>query len=295
MLFNCRADFCQKRIRKRWKRTDAFVQDDFFDAMNRKEDSIRLNPTFFPMCDVIHPILESVQIDPAHRHSMGCDVHESSEESLSRSLKTDDDDRIKLHVKCLEMQDLSNFNSQNSMLLTSPSTTSWGSVSRCSSSIVTPCRNSFKTSPFFPTSINAISVPIVSPTATPVSGSEHFRRIFGLPSLVACSIATMTRLAPATRSMAPPIPFTIFPGIIQFAMLPCSSTSIAPNTVRSTCPPRIMANESELEKNEAPESAVTVSLPALIRSGSSSPSNGYGPIPSNPFSDCSRTSMPVGM
>ena len=30
-------------------------------------------------------------------------------------------------------------------------------------------------------------------------------------------IATITRRAPVTRSMAPPMPGTIFPGIIQFA------------------------------------------------------------------------------
>jgi len=38
-----------------------------------------------------------------------------------------------------------------------------------------------------------------------------------------------------------------------------------------------MANESSLEKNDAPGRTVTVSLPALIRSGSSSPSYGNGP------------------
>src|SRR5258707_641972 len=37
-----------------------------------------------------------------------------------------------------------------------------------------------------------------------------------------------------------------------------------------------------------------VCFPALIRSGSSSPSNGKGPIPSMPFSLCSCTVMPGG-
>src|SRR5690606_9539409 len=41
--------------------------------------------------------------------------------------------------------------------------------------------------------------------------------------------------------------------------------------------------------------AVTVCLPALIRSASSSSSVGNGPIPSSPFSDCSHTSTPSGM
>ena len=40
------------------------------------------------------------------------------------------------------------------------------------------------------------------------------------------------------------------------------------------CPPRIIANEVAESKNDAPGSTVTVSLPALIRSGSSSPSYG---------------------
>ena len=61
-------------------------------------------------------------------------------------------------------------------------------------------------------------------------------------------MATISRLPQATKSMAPPIPLTILPGIIQLAILPDSSTSIAPITVRSTCPPRIIAKDSELEK-----------------------------------------------
>jgi hypothetical protein len=40
------------------------------------------------------------------------------------------------------------------------------------------------------------------------------------------------------------------------------------------CRPRIIPNDSEESKKLAPGSTVIVSLPALIRSGSSSPSNG---------------------
>ncbi len=57
-------------------------------------------------------------------------------------------------------------------------------------------------------------------------------------------------------------------------------------------PPRIMANESALEKKLVVGNWVTVCLPALMRSGSSSPSNGNGPIPSMPFSLCSCTLIP---
>ena len=59
------------------------------------------------------------------------------------------------------------------------------------------------------------------------------------------------------------------------------------------CPPRIIAKESAEEKNEAPGRIVTVSLPALIRSGSTSASVGYGPRPRMPFSDWRMTSMPA--
>ena len=68
--------------------------------------------------------------------------------------------------------------------------------------------------------------------------------------------------------MAPPIPLTTFPGIIQLARSPAADTSMAPRTATSTCPPRIMAKEVAESKYDAPGSTVTVSLPALMRSGS---------------------------
>ena len=60
------------------------------------------------------------------------------------------------------------------------------------------------------------------------------------------------------------------------------------------CPPRTIANESALLKYDVPGSSVTVSLPALIRSASTSASRGYGPTPSMPFSECSVISTPGG-
>ena len=96
--------------------------------------------------------------------------------------------------------------------------------------------------------MTAMSVMMRSTTPTPVSGSVQARRIFGAPSRVVCSMATITRRAPATRSIAPPMPLTILPGIIQFARLPRSSTCSAPRTVRSMWPPRTIANESALLK-----------------------------------------------
>lgn len=41
--------------------------------------------------------------------------------------------------------------------------------------------------------------------------------------------------------------------------------------------PRIIANDSALEKNAPPGNRVTVSLPAFIKSASTSFSSGYGP------------------
>ncbi|MCY1234402.1 hypothetical protein D9M72_469840 [compost metagenome] len=112
--------------------------------------------------------------------------------------------------------------------------------------------------------------------------------------LAVCSISTTTRPTPATRSIAPPMPLTILPGIIQLARSPFSLTCIAPRMARLMWPPRIIANESADEKIDEPGSVVTVCLPALIMSASTSSSVGNGPMPSRPFSDCSHTSMPAG-
>jgi len=79
---------------------------------------------------------------------------------------------------------------------------------------------------------------IRSTTRRPVSGKEHSLTIFNAPSFATCSMSTMTRLAPWTRSMAPPIPLTILPGIIQLAMSPTRDTCIAPRMAASILPPR---------------------------------------------------------
>src|SRR5580765_2815110 len=84
------------------------------------------------------------------------------------------------------------------------------SVAFCTSSAVRPGATSARTKPAGVTAMQAISVTIVFTTPTPVRGSVHFFSIFGWPSRVVCSIATTTRFAPATRSIAPPMPFTIF-------------------------------------------------------------------------------------
>jgi hypothetical protein len=50
-----------------------------------------------------------------------------------------------------------------------------------------------------------------------------------------------------------------------------------PRTETSMCPPRIMEKDSELSNVEAPGTKVTVSLPALTISASTSSAVGYGP------------------
>src|SRR6266487_3492013 len=124
------------------------------------------------------------------------------------------------------------------------STTIGGSVARRTSSTVTPGASSCSSSPSAVMSSTARSVMIRCTQALPVSGRLHSFTILWLPSLARCSIITMTRFAPCTRSIAPPMPLT--------------------------------------------------SLPALIRSGSTWSSVGYGPTPRMPFSDCSTTCTPSG-
>jgi len=139
-----------------------------------------------------------------------------------------------------------------------------------------------------------------STTPTPVSGKVQLGRIFrsSVPSffLATCSIKMITRFTPATKSMAPPMPLTILPGIIQLARSPFSLTCMAPKIDRLILPPRIMANDWSLPKMAEPAIVVTVCLPALIRSAStlSSSSVGNGPIPNMPFSLCSQTSLSAG-
>mmetsp|Transcript_22955 Transcript_22955/g.55691 ORF Transcript_22955/g.55691 Transcript_22955/m.55691 type:complete len:211 (+) Transcript_22955:99-731(+) len=168
----------------------------------------------------------------------------------------------------------------------SSATRNFATVFSRTSSTETPSATSVNTSSpiSLSTSNTAISVMIMSTIPFPVRGSEHLSRIFGAPFFEQWSIVTTTRLPQLTRSIAPPIPFTIFPGITQFAKSPFSATSSAPSTVTSMCEPRIIAKLSPEENIEDPGRVVTVSLPALIRSGCSSPGSGYGPMPRSPFS-----------
>lgn len=69
--------------------------------------------------------------------------------------------------------------------------------------------------------------------------------------------------------MASQLLYILHTGIIQLAKSPVEDISIAPNIVKFTCPPRIIAKLSSEAKNEAPGKIVTLSFPAFINSGSS--------------------------
>lgn len=71
-------------------------------------------------------------------------------------------------------------------------------------------------------------------------------------------MTTMTLDPQATRSIAPPIPLTSFLGIIQFAISQVSLIYIAPNIVKSKCPPLMIAKDWEDEKKDAPGKTVIV-------------------------------------
>src|SRR6516225_291764 len=126
-----------------------------------------------------------------------------------------------------------------------------------------------------------------------VSGSVHSRTTFDRP-LAVCCMATTTRRAPDTRSIAPPMPGTILPGIIQFASWPRSLTCRPPSTVMSTCPPRISPNDTALSNVHAPGIALTGRPPASVRYRSAIPSSRIGAVPIRPFSDWKKMCMPGG-
>ncbi len=99
-------------------------------------------------------------------------------------------------------------------------------------------------------------------------------------------MVTITFLAPAHRSMAPPMPGTILPGMIQLARLPFSSTWSAPSTVAFTWPPRIRPKEVA-ESMNAPPTAMEEDAPPASHTLKSLTS-GLPPAPAMP-SSASRT------
>ena len=82
-------------------------------------------------------------------------------------------------------------------------------------------------------------------------GQVHSFTILSDPSLVTCSIVTITLLAPWTRSIAPPMPFTIFPGISQLARSPAFDTCIPPGSPRRYARPGSCQTVGRVEKRSA--------------------------------------------
>ena len=114
---------------------------------------------------------------------------------------------------------------------TTSGTTRSPSVLEIISSTLTPGARSIKWNLPSLISKTANSVTTFFTQPTPVNGKVHALRIFYSPALLLCIMATMMFSADATRSIAPPIPFTIFPGIFQLAISPFCDTSMAPRTV----------------------------------------------------------------
>lgn len=69
--------------------------------------------------------------------------------------------------------------------------------------------------------------------------------IFGAP-LAVWIVATITRRAPVTRSIAPPILGASLPGIIQLASRSEASTCRPSSAIISKWPPRIRPNDKML-------------------------------------------------
>src|ERR1700722_7690089 len=102
---------------------------------------------------------------------------------------------------------------------TSGGTTSSASVAAITCSTVTPGAVSRSVATPPGNAMTASSVTTRSTGRIDVSGRSHSLTILDFPRALCC-MATITRLAPHTRSMAPPMPGTMRPGIIQFASRP---------------------------------------------------------------------------
>src|SRR3984957_7915891 len=213
-----------------------------------------------------HKIVKRSQVDSPHGDACVRNIEQFAPQFFLRCMQTDNHDRMRLH--CLSWKTayangiagwawdgyanlrcaLARVTTHTAIVSKLDARCKTASVAFCTYSAVTPGATSSSTRPSGRTSITPNSVTISETTPTPVSGRLHFLTILGSPSLVVCSIAMITRFAPATKAIAPPIPFNIFPGIAQFARFPFSSTCNAPSTGTLMRPLRIIPKESELEK-----------------------------------------------
>ena len=67
----------------------------------------------------------------------------------------------------------------------------------------------------------------------------------------------MRRAPPAARSIAPPMPPPVWPGMLQFARSPFAATWNAPRTTVVTRPVRAIANDVVESKYDVPGTGVT--------------------------------------
>lgn len=90
----------------------------------------------------------------------------------------------------------------------------FASVTFLRSSTVNPYNIYHRTIPYDVNLKTAFYVINVDTASDPVIGIVHYFIIFGYPFGELCSIATTTVEPHATKSIAPPTPFTFWPGII---------------------------------------------------------------------------------
>lgn len=107
----------------------------------------------------------------------------------------------------------------------------------------------------------ASSVISIDTTPFAVIGNEHSFSNFNSTSpvflfLLKCCIVTITCDSEATKSIAPPIPRHIFPGIIQFAISQLALHSKAPSIVISKWWPLMILNEVDELKYDPPGNIV---------------------------------------
>ena len=132
-------------------------------------------------------------------------------------------------------------------------------------------------------SITASSVTIRVTRRLAVSGSVHSGTIFGCP-FAAWIIATTTCFAPATRSIAPPMPGTILPGTVQLAEV---AAFVDLQAAQDRHVEMAAADQPEAQRAVDRRGAghvVTNPPPASVRFTSSMPSGGRAPSPITPFS-----------
>src|SRR5215469_4797994 len=143
-------------------------------------------------------MIEGVEVDTAHGHAAGIDVQQNAPDFFLGRVQTDDHDGIGVHVVSSlsvsqgRLSGIANRRKGYVGITAGPlgGRRSFGSVRDWTRSIVVSAAISRRTRPCGVTSMKPSSVTMWSTTSTPVRGSVHCFRILGLPSRVACSIAT---------------------------------------------------------------------------------------------------------